>query len=191
MNEKSTIVAKLLPTEGEIKIGSRVLHKDIPTFDCVVKSIKDGIAIVDTFQEEEFSIKDLILVGWYAVETDFKAPIKVIALKNHAFVKFGEGYRLKKERARGKDNSVVIVKGFEKVGDFYEKAKADDKPKPLWIKKDIFGINLGLISEKAKWVTDGMSINIKTKKSLLGSIEPKLNKAGKITVMCDRCSAYH
>lgn len=121
-----------------------------------------------------------------AVETHFHAPIKVVGIRKHSFVGYGKEYRLIKE-----NHHLAIVKGFEKVGDFYKKAKADDKDKPLWIKKEIFGINLGEISGKAIWVTDGMSINIKTTKSLLGSIEPKFNKDGKITVQCDRCESYH
>ena len=185
-------MVKLLPIKGEIEVGSRVVHKDIPVFNWFIKSNKDGIAMFNTGQKkEEYFIKDLILVSMCAVETNFKAPIKAIAITNHAFVKWGEEYQLKEEKERGKDNSVVIVKGFEKVGDFYEKAKADDLRKPLWIKKDVFGLNLGEISGKAKWVTDGMMIKIKTKKSILGSIEPKKTKDGKIRVMCDNCTSYH
>ena len=187
----STIIAKLLPIKGEIKAGSRVMHKECNSFYCSIKSINDGAATIDTFEEEEYPTEDMTSVVMCAVETDFKAPIKVTALKTHAFAKFGQEYKLKEERPRGKDNSVVIVKGFEEVGDHFKKAKADDLRKPLWMKKEVFGLNLGELSPKAKWVTDGMSINIKTKKSLLGSVEPKLNAADKITVMCDQCSAYH
>lgn len=191
MEDQNTIIAKLLPVKGEIQPGSRVVHKDFVSFDGIVESISDGIAIVETFEEEECSVEDLFLVGMCAVETDFQVPLKLTCLKSHAFAKYGQQYKLKKERERGKDNFVVIVKGFETVGDFYKKAKADDKEKPLWIKKGVFGINLGQISEKAKFVTDGMSINIKTTKGLLGFIEPKFNKDGRITVQCDRCESYH
>jgi len=190
--EESTIIAKLLPVKGEIKVGSKVIWTAHPFIQFMtVTSIEDGIAIVNTFEHLEMPVDELILVAMCAIETDFKAPCKVTALTNHAFAKFGKGYKLKKERERGKDNTVVIVKGFEKIGDFYEKAKADDLRKDLWMKKEVFGINLGEISDKAKWVTDGMSVTIKTKSSLLGLIEPKFNAQGKITVMCDTCTSYH
>jgi len=194
MENKSTIIAKLLPIKGEIKAGSKVIHKDLSLTGAAyhtVKYTRDGIAIVEFSDGEELFIQDLLPVGMCAVETDFKAPCKVIAISTHAFAKFGEKYKLKEQRERGTNNFVVLVKGFEKIGDFYKKAKADDLRKPLWMKKEVFGINLGEISEKAIWVTDGMSINIKTSKSLLGSIEPKLNAQNKITVMCDQCESYH
>lgn len=189
--EKSTVIAKLLPVKGEIKVGSRIIHKDGQSFFGTAGSINDGIVKSSQIEGVEYPIEDLSIVAMCAVETDFKAPCKVTALTNHAFAKFGKGYKLKKERERGRDNTVVIVKGFEKIGDFYEKAKANDIRKELWMKKEVFGINLGEISDKAKWVTDGMSITIKTKKSLLGLIEPKLNAQEKITVMCDNCTSYH
>lgn len=194
MKNVSRIVAKLLPIKGEIKDGSKVVHKDLSLTGAAyvtVKHARDGIATVEFSDDEELFIEDLILVGMCAVETNFKAPIKAIALKKHAFAKFGQEYKLKKEKERGNGYAVVIVKKFEKVGDYYQKTSADKKLKPLWISKDVFGLNLGEISNKAKWVTDGMVINIKTTKSLLGSIEPKLNSMGKITVQCDQCNSYH
>lgn len=191
MKEESTIIAKLLPVKGEVKVGSRVMHKEYTYFEGFVKSIKDVIATVDTGQQEQYPIEDLLLIGMCAIETNFKAPIKATAITNHAFAKFGQKYKLKEEKKRGKNNTVVIVKGFEKVGDHFKKVKADDLRKPLWMKKEVFGLNLGELSPRAKWVTDGMSIVIKTKRTLLQSIEIVKNKDGNITVQCDRCSSYH
>lgn len=187
-------MAKLLPVKGEMKVGSKVVHKASPIMNGAyetVEKIRDGILIIEYNDGHELFESDFLVVAMCAIETDFKAPCKVTAITNHAFANFGKKYKLKSQKERGKNNTVVIVKGFQTIGDFYEKAKADDLRKPLWIKKEVFGINLGEISDKAKWVRDGMMINIKTKKSLLGLIEPKLNTQNKITVMCENCTSYH
>ena len=71
---------------------------------------------------------------------------------------------------KGFINPVVIVKGFEKVGSYFNH---DRKPEEeLWIIKCAFGKILGEVSPEATFVKDGKEYEVQGVKIMTGNTEP-------------------